>query len=199
MATINLVAIAASQAGASVVLDCTDRCHVEPLCDLLPHGPMWPREEDTTLHKLCSALSLEFSRVDKRIEAMLRESYPDTAQETLEDWERICGIPNTCTGAIAPTVAERQQDVVNCITQNSALNLQLFTDIAADLGYPAPVVTKNAPFCTGVNCAGDPLCGVDALLTVTLTFPTGAENVLLACLIRQWWTPVFSLIIVFTP
>lgn len=180
------------------MLDCFDRCHAEPLCDLLPHGEMWPRDQDTTLFELCMTLSLEYSRVDKRIDALLVESLPDTAQETLEDWERICGLPDNCDGALASTVAGRQQDVVDCITQDHTLNLDFWTTLAAKYGYPPPVVSKNSAFCAGVNCAGDPVCGLEALLTVTFTFPTGANDALLECKIRKFWTPVFTLVVAFT-
>lgn len=197
MATITLIAHAASAAGSSVVLDCFDRCHAEPFCDLLPHGHMWPRDPDTTLAKVCMTLSLEISRVDKRIDAMLLESFPDTAQETLEDWERIAGLPTNCEPELAPTVAQRQQNVVDVLTQNSALTETFFGDLAIACGYPPPIITKNSAFCTGVNCAGDPVCGVGALLTVFFQFPTGANNELLECKIREWWTPVFTLVITF--
>lgn len=197
MVAIFLQALTATQSSDSTTLDCFDKCHTEPFCDLLPKGVMWPRDPDTEIHALCSALGIEFSRVDKRIDAMLENSYPDTAQESLEDWERVCGLPDLCDGELAPTVAERQADVVACVTQDHTLNDEFWETLANGLGYPAPVITKNSAFCTGVNCAGDLVCSFDALLTVTFTFPTGADDALLECKIRKFWSPIFTLVVIF--
>lgn len=198
MATIIAYGATASQTTSSQVLDCFDRCNIPALCNLLPQGAMWPRDTDTKLYDLCSALGIEYGRVDCQVAIMLQESYPDTAQQTLTHWEENCGIPDVCDGEVAGTIPERQDNVVECWRQDHVLNDAFWTTLAAKYGYPPPVITKAAAFCTGINCAGDPLCPLEAVLTVTFTFPSGADDELLECKLRKLWPPYSPLIVVFT-
>lgn len=195
--TISLQALAATQTSEDTTLDCFDRCNTGAFLNLLPVGAMWPRDTDTKLYDLCSALSIELGRVDCQVRTMLAESYPDTAQQTLTHWEDICGIPDACDGEVAPTIAERQDDVVACFRQDHVLNDDFWGTLAGLYGYPAPTIVKNAAFCTGVNCAGDPICPLDALYTVIFTFPTGLDDALLECKIRKFWPPYATLLVVF--
>lgn len=200
MATIILNGATASQGQTASVPDCFNRCNDVPFCDLLPHGAMWPRARDTNLFKLCSAMSIELGRVDKQVETMLAESFPDTAQQTLTHWEENCGIPDACDGEVAATIALRQQDVVDCWASDHSLNDEFWGEIAAKFGYAAPIITKNSPFCAGVNCAGDDAtCSLEALLTVTFTFTNGADDALLECKIRKFWPLYATLIVIFVP
>lgn len=199
MAFILAFGASASSTGAPVTLDCINECNAVPFCDLLPQGAMWPRARDTTLFKVCSSFAPELSRVDKQVLTMLRESYPDTAQETLTHFESISGIPDVCDGVVKPTISLRQDEVIEVWRQDHTLNDAFWESIAVGLGYTAPVITKSTPFCTGVNCAGDALCPLEATLGVTFTFDSGLDDVLLECKIRRFW-PIFStLTIVFTP
>ena len=152
---------------------------------------MWPRARDTVIFKACSSFAIELGRVDKQVDTMLDEAFPDTAQQTLTEWEEQCGIPDACDGIVNPTIPLRQQEVLDCMRQDHVLNDAFWGELALAEGYVAPIITKAAPFCAGVNCASDPVCPLEALLSVTFTFPTGFNDALLECKIRKFW-PLFS-------
>jgi len=196
--TIDVFGHAASGGTTSARLDAFSRCNSVPFCDLLPHGAMWPRARDTNLAKLCSAMSIEIGRTDVQTRTMLAESYPDTAQQTLTHWETIAGLPDACDGELAATVSARQQDVVDVFTQDHVLNDAYWAALAGVYGYAAPTITKNSAFCTGINCTTDPLCSLESLLTVTFTFVSGANDVLLECKIRKFWPEWTTLLVIFT-
>lgn len=197
MATIDAYGHVAALAGAAVHLDCFSRCNDAAFCDLLPHGAMWPRDRDTNLFKLCSAMSIELGRFDKQVDLMNAESFPDTAQQTLTHWETIAGLPDACDGELASTVAQRQQDVVNVFAQDHVLNDDFWTTLAAVYGYAPPVITNNAAFCTGINCTSDPICSLESLLTTTFVFTSGADDELLECKIRKFWPDWATLVVTF--
>jgi uncharacterized protein YmfQ (DUF2313 family) len=198
MPTIPVYGQAGSQAGAAVTIDFFSRNNTGAFCDLLPHGAMWPRAPDTNLHRLCSAIAIDLGRTDVQIDTMLAESFPDTAQQTLTHWEAIAGLPDACDGELAATVSARQQDVVEVFTQDHVLNDAYWAALAGVYGYAAPIITKNSAFCTGINCTTDPICSLDSLLTVTFTFTSGSDDVLLECKIRKFWPDWTTLVVIFT-
>lgn len=198
MATIDVIGSTLSIDDTNGVLDYFNRCNIDAYCNLLPVGAMWPRIEGTSLHQTCSSLGIELGRVDRQIDWMLAESYPDTAQQTLTLWEFEVGLPDPCVGELADNIPDRQQDVVDKWRQDHVLNDEFWGLLAGTLGYAAPVVTKTSAFCTGKNCAGDPLCPLEALLTVTFTFASAADDELLECKIRTFFPPWSELVIVFT-
>ena len=196
--TIQLQAIAASLAGADVTLDCFNRCNTGPLINLLPYGAMWPRDDDTTLYRVCSASAIEFGRVDCQVGLMLQESFPDTAQQTLALWEERYGIPDACDPGKAATIELRRDELLWKIRRDHTLNDEFWELLADKYGYPAPTITKNVGFCVGIDCAGDPICPIDAVLTVVMVFTSGDSDGLLECKVRKYWPPYSPLTVVFT-
>ena len=158
---------------------------------------MWPREQGTTIAKLCTALGIEFGRIDNQVDLALDEFYPDTAQQTLSQWESVCGLPDECDGALAATVAGRQSDVVDCIARDHVLNDAFWAALGALYGYAAPTITKNQAFLVGTHETWDPLWSMEALFSVTMTFATGANDALLECKIEKYWPPWSDVIVVF--
>ena len=72
------------------------------LAALLPIGPAWPREYDSTLMALIGGLSQIWGDVDGRAADLLEtESDPRTTVELLPDWERAWGLPDPCVKAAA--------------------------------------------------------------------------------------------------
>jgi len=129
--------------------------YLDQLKQLLPPGPAFPRDEDTTFNRLLGAIAEEFGRFDVRVERLPEEADPRTALELLPDWERVAGLPDVCTGTIATTVPERRAAIVAKITARGGQSLAYLTSLAANLGY-AVVISEYRPlrarFRAGSRC-----------------------------------------------
>jgi uncharacterized protein YmfQ (DUF2313 family) len=76
---------------------------------LFPRGAAW-NFAAPIFAQVAEAIAIEFDRVDARAEALLLEMDPRTTTELIEDWERVCGLPDPC--AEAPTIlADRRAAV----------------------------------------------------------------------------------------
>jgi uncharacterized protein YmfQ (DUF2313 family) len=101
---------------------------------LLPPGKAWECDEGSVLSDLLGSIAVELARVHDRSDVLLIESDPRTTSELLEDWERICGLPDDCTG-LAETVAERRSQILARLLLTGPMNKQFFVDLANALGY----------------------------------------------------------------
>lgn len=177
--------------------------YAQVMADLLPRGWAWTREPHSVLMRTMVGLAGEFTRVHGRDCDLLAESYPGTAIETLTDWERICGLPDACTGPLT-TVQERRAAILAKLASRGGQSRQYFIDVAAALGFHITITEFHA-FRVGENRAGNPLNGADWLFYWRVTsweqgqkiffFRTGQSptseplrhwgNKLLECLIRS--------------
>lgn len=122
---------------------------------LFPPGKAWSRSSDGVLHKICDAMAGELVRMDTRASVdFIRELFPDTASESLPDWERITGLPDTCTGILSDTVEGRRADIVRKLSDVGGQSLPFFIALAAVFGYTVTIQDK-LPFRAGRNRAGD--------------------------------------------
>lgn len=131
------------------------RAHLQAL---LPPGMAFPRAPGSTLTKLLDALAGELSRVDTRGWQLLDEGDPRSALELLSDWERVCGLPDACTGELATTLQERRAAVVDRLTSVGGASKGYFVALAAAMGY-AIEIDEYRPFVTGLSRCGDVLNG----------------------------------------
>lgn len=118
---------------------------------LLPTGPLWLREVGSWVHKTMLALSDELARVDARGVDLLTESDPRTADETLADWERVLGLPDTCIAEIPATTAERQVAITQKLARMGGQTPAYFVQLAAACGY---TVTVNDSYGANILRAG---------------------------------------------
>lgn len=125
---------------------------------LLPLGSAWPRSPNTTLTKLLDAFALELERVGDRALQVLEESDPRSTIELLPDWERVCGLPDTCSAGLATTIQERRAAVVAKLTAIGGASIAYFTDLAASMGYDIEI-EEFRPFITGLSRCGAMLLG----------------------------------------
>jgi uncharacterized protein YmfQ (DUF2313 family) len=125
------------------------------LADLLPRGRAWPRDPEAVIMLVMRGLAEEFARVTARDCDLLAESYPCGAEETLPDWERVCGLPDDCTGPLA-TIQQRQMAVCARLGAQGGSSKQFFIDLAASLGAQIEIETYE-PFRVCQNSVGDPL------------------------------------------
>lgn len=127
--------------------------HALALRQLLPRGPAWEFEPDGLFARLLEALAAEFARLDGRVIRLLEETDPRTALETLIDWERVAGLPDTCTGA-PDNVGERQVALFQKLTGLGGQSPADFIDLAARVGFEIDIIEHRA-IRTGFR-VGDP-------------------------------------------
>ena len=128
------------------------------LFDLLPRGAAWPRNPAGVLGRFIAGLADNFMRLHGRsLDLLLRECFPGTAVELLDDWERALGLPDPCvTGG--QTVAQRQAACVARLAGGFDPTKANFIAFAAGLGFTITIDTFR-PFRAGWSSAGDALCG----------------------------------------
>lgn len=126
--------------------------------NLLPIGWAWPRQKNTNMELMITALAGEPQRVDKRVQNMLEESYPLTTNELLTDWESAMGLPEECEG-LAETVQKRREAVHQKLATLGGQSPQFYIDIAAAIGFTV-TITEFRPFVAGDD-AGDQVWGDD--------------------------------------
>lgn len=128
---------------------------------LLPPGSAWPRHGSATVTRLLDAFAAEFARLDSRGMTAIDEADGRLTLELLADWERVCGLPDTCTG-LATTLQERRAAVVEKLTAQGGASPAYFTALAAAMGYTVEI-DEFRPFLTGLNRCGDRLGGGHAV------------------------------------
>lgn len=128
--------------------------YIDALAALLPVGPAWPREVDSTLMNLIGGLSQIWGNpVDSRAADLLEiESDPRLSIEMFTDWERNWGLPDPCFGE-ALTLPERRVLLMRKMTLIGAQSREFFIEVAAWLGYTI-TITEYSPFMAGVSMAG---------------------------------------------
>ncbi|WP_083554639.1 YmfQ family protein [Novosphingobium sp. NDB2Meth1] len=124
--------------------------YFEQLRALLPRGAAWICEAGTTLGKLLSGLAVELARIDARGIDLIEEADPRTAYELLPDWERVAGLPDTCTGA-PETARERQAALHQKLTSTGGQTIAYFIDLAAKAGFLIEI-DEHRPAVVGMAC-----------------------------------------------
>jgi uncharacterized protein YmfQ (DUF2313 family) len=123
------------------------------LLDLLPVGPVWPRDPDTTLARFWLAIADSLVVLRGRDCDLLAESYPCGSTELLPDWERVCGLPDECTEGTWP-LASRRAFVCAKLAEQGGATPAYFIALAASYGFTIvikehwPWVMGTAPLCT---------------------------------------------------
>jgi uncharacterized protein YmfQ (DUF2313 family) len=151
--------------------------YLQMLRKLLPKGKAFRQAEDALLVKLLQGMADEFVRVDDRAEALILESDPRTTYELLEDWERICGLPDDCTG-LAPTIAERRAQVVARLILRGSQSRAFLAELASKLGYSitATDLEEFAEFKAGISRAGDSLTNGEWVHTFAVNAPANTTR-----------------------
>lgn len=125
--------------------------YARQLKQLLPRGLLWHLEPESWLSKLLLAIADELARVDGRGEDLLDEWDPRTATETLDDWERVLGIPDGCV-ALADSVGERRRAVTRKVIAQGGQSAAYYVALAAALGFEATVV-ETGPYAWRLDVA----------------------------------------------
>lgn len=120
---------------------------------LLPVGHAWSREPEGLLNRILAGLALIWTRVHGRALALVKEADPQTARETLSDWEANLGLPDECTVNTATTLQERRAAVVEKYVTKGNQSVQRFYELAQDLGYDV-TIREHRPFICGISRCG---------------------------------------------
>ena len=126
---------------------------------LMPRGRVWPRDRDAVQTKTLAGCAPTFARLTSRANQLLIDGFPATAYELLPEWESSLGLPDPCAGP-APTVGQRQAQVVARFANSGGQSVQYFIDFAEQLGYTV-TVQQYTQARAGLLKAGDPCCGYD--------------------------------------
>lgn len=127
------------------------------LLALLPTGPVWPRQDGSTLARSCAGVAAIAGRLQARAVGLLVDAFPATALELLPEWEATLGLPDRCAGA-ATTLQQRRAQVTARLTAQGGQSVPYLVAQAAALGY-AVTVEEFVPARAGLLRAGQPLSG----------------------------------------
>ena len=113
------------------------------LVALLPSGRAWNKNlqftgtymPDNVLHTYLNTLAGEISRFDERTNDLMKETNPWSALEVLDDWERICGIPDECSTEIADNPTARRAAILTKMTNRGGQSISFFYNMAEIWGY----------------------------------------------------------------
>lgn len=133
----------------------TDKDYQSQLIDLLPPGPAWNRDPQSSLGLMLLGFAKELSRVHNRALVLIEESDPRTTLELLADWERVAGLPEPCL--VTPdTLEERRAALVEKIIRIGGQSRQFYINLALRIGFVI-TIKEFFPFVAGSE-AGDPAC-----------------------------------------
>src|SRR5262245_35338319 len=149
-----LAPLPASGLPASVAADCgiPEDEWTRTLLDLLPRGPVWPRDPDTVLYRFWAAVAVEAMRIQARDCDLLAEAYPCGAAELLADWERVLGLPDECTLGGDWTLTQRRTFVCAKLAAPGGQSRAFYVALAASYGYTITIV-EHWPW--RIGCAPD--------------------------------------------
>ena len=126
--------------------------------NLLPQGFAW---DNVRRHPLLEGIAGEFCRIGDRCEDLLSNIDPNQADELLEDWETLVGIPDECSGpAEDKTIEERRQQIVQKLVVQGSLSAAYYEQIGAELGFDVQV-TNHLSFQVGRSTVVDDLTNYD--------------------------------------
>lgn len=136
--------------------------HARVLKKLLPPGKLWNLLPESVHSRLFLAFGDEFARVDDRGAALIEETDPRTATETLGDWEAMLGLPDLDIETIPSTDAERRLAVTQKFIRRGGQSPAYFIRLAQACGYDSDqhfIVDNYAStvFRYGTSTMGQPL------------------------------------------
>lgn len=123
----------AAPAPTSPALAFTRAAYVRLLRLLYPPGKLLA--ETPELDKLNDGFAGELARIDERAKAVIAESDPRSAVETLESWERMLGLPDEFVTAVPATTAERQAAIAQKYASRGGQNYAFFLRLCDLCGY----------------------------------------------------------------
>lgn len=109
----------------------------EMLRQFLPPGPAFPRGDyESVMAMLLEVFALELSRIDSRVDALIREDDPRVSVECFREWLEEWGLPDVCSNLLSNlTDSVLRQLLLFRITVPGGQSRAFFIDLAARFGY----------------------------------------------------------------
>lgn len=151
--------------------------HAELLKRLLP-----PVAYDPNGAVLSAELEAEGNALDAAqvaSELILAEADPRTARHTLEDWERVLGLPDPCAGALA-TIEQRLVAVLSKYYAHGGQSRQFFIALAERMGYLGATIEEYRP-ATCTDTCNDALYSEDDRFVWTIKLPSAGGIFIANC------------------
>lgn len=154
--------------------------------NLAPHGQAWPRDDENATSLLWLASAEEPARVDAAALRLLDEAHPESALDSLEDWERVLGLPDQCLPS-GRSIQERRRAIVAKLTDGGHHGLAYWYGLAEGLDVEITVRRHN-PFICGLSQVGDPAGEFESTPEARALQRAGAVTHRLGPpSIRYWW------------
>ncbi|MCP4352281.1 MAG: DUF2313 domain-containing protein [Desulfobacterales bacterium] len=125
------------------------RDYLKLLQALLPVGNAWPREFGTVMSRLLLGMSDGYQRVHNYFLNIIEESDPRTANITLVDWERFCGIKDPQN-----QLQDRRNEVVTILISKGGQSKAYFEKLTELMGYEVEI-SERRPFVCGASEVGE--------------------------------------------
>ena len=120
-------------------------CYRQQLAGLLPQGMAWPQDSESHLQKLLAAFGSTLYQHDQSSRLLIDDLFPAQTNNFIQEWERVCGLPDACTVLGSQTMAERRASVVTKIASVGGQSRAYFIGIAKAMGYPSATITEFRP------------------------------------------------------
>lgn len=132
-----------------------DAYHAQ-LVALSPQGLAWNVEEGSEYSDLLYVFAKALAVFDSKLtDIFLKELNPLTATELLPDWERLLGLPDTCSPADQALQQRREAAYAKWIMRGGQ-SKAYFIALASAMGYDITIDTYS-PFVCGLSQCGYPL------------------------------------------
>lgn len=117
----------------------------QQLAGLLPQGMAWPQDPGSALQQLLGAFGATLATHDQTARTLVDDLFPAFTANFIDEWERVCGLPDACTVLGSQTLAERRASVVAKLGSSGGQSRAYFIGIAKALGYPDATIKEYRP------------------------------------------------------
>lgn len=118
---------------------------------LLPPGRALNREPGSVLTKVLGAIAAMLLAAQLKFENLIDQRDPRLATSLLPEWERMLGLPDSCTPA-GQTIIDRQRAAFQRYTEQGGQSRAYFIDLANKLGEAAVTVTEFTRMTCNSHC-----------------------------------------------
>jgi uncharacterized protein YmfQ (DUF2313 family) len=155
----------------------------QQLIALSPQGLAWNTQKGSDYRALLTTFAEGLARVDGFIKTYFEELDPRTATNLLPEWERLLGLPDSCSVS-NPTLQQRREAAHSKYIMRGGQSEAYFIELAKTLGYNITITTYRT-FIAGLSRCGDKLNPASMRFTwrvnvpgnKTLRFKTGTSAV----------------------
>jgi uncharacterized protein YmfQ (DUF2313 family) len=117
----------------------------QQLAGLLPQGMAWPQDPASALQQVLGAFGATLAAHDQTARALVDDVFPAYTVKFIDEWERVCGLPDACTVLGSQALAERRTSVVAKLGSSGGQSRAYFIGIAKAMGYPSATITEFRP------------------------------------------------------